>query len=81
MTNIYVTDYDNNSVTLMSLNGDVKAVYKDKTDRLHSPYGVYVHTSGLVYVVGSESNTVHELDPESGEFKVVLEKKDGLDSH
>ena len=79
MTNIYVTDWRNNSVTSMSLNGDVKAVYKDKTDKLSGPAGVYVHTSGLVYVVGHLSHTVHELDPESGEFKVILEKQDGLD--
>ena len=78
MTHIYVTDRGNNSVTLMSLNGDVIAVYKDKTNKLQMPYGLCVHKSGLVYVVGYYSKTVHELDPESGEFKVVLDGKDGL---
>ena len=79
MTNIYVADYINDSVTLMSLNGDVKAVYRNKTYSLKGPYGLCVHKSGLVYVVGGLSHTVHVLDPESGEFKIVLEKKDGLD--
>ena len=65
-----------NTVTLMTLNGDVKAVYKDNS--LQGVQGMCVHKSGLVYVVGEGSNTVHQLDPDSGEFKLLLEKKDGI---
>ena len=69
MNGVYVSDVDNNSVTLMTLDGDVKAVYKDKRQR--DPAGICVHKSGVVYVVGQGSFTVHQLDPVSGKFKLL----------
>ena len=73
---MYVIDDNQDSVVLLSLNGDVKAVYKDKG--LEKPQGICVHKSGVVYVAGSDSRTVHQLDPDSGEFKLLLDQKDGL---
>ena len=33
-----------------------------------------------MYVLGQVSNTVHQLDPNTGEFKLLLDHKDGLSS-
>ena len=60
----------------MTMHGKVKAVFQDKS--LQNPHGICVTKSGLVYVVGSGSHTVHQLDPVSGTFKLLLDKKDGL---
>ena len=78
MNSIYIVDAITCSVTLLTLGGDVKAVFKDS--RLQYPSGLYVHKSGLVYVVDHRNNTICQLDPDSGEFKLVLEQKDGLES-
>ena len=62
MTIIYVTDSGNNHVTLLSLNREVKAEYKDETNELQNPCGPCVHNSGLVYMVGRDSHTIHEFE-------------------
>ena len=31
-----------------------------------------------MHVVGYSSDTVYQLDPDSGEFRLLLDKKDGL---
>lgn len=76
MGETFVSDETVESVTRLTSNGEVKTVYKDS--ELKCPKGICVHKSSLVYVVGYVSNTVHQLDPDSGEFKTVLEQKDGI---
>ena len=58
------------------MTGDVKAVYQD--NELSHPAGIIVHKAGLVYVVGTYSHTVHQIETKSGKSKLVLSEKDGL---
>ena len=76
MSGMYVSDYEKQSVTLLTMYGDVKAVYKD--NGLKHPAGIYVHKSGLVYLAGYISNTLHQIDPHSGEFRLLLDATGGL---
>ena len=75
---MYVSDKSNNSVTSVSKQGHVKAIYKD--NGLSYPTGICTNKSGVVYVVGHDSHTVHQMDTDSGEFKLLLDHKNGLGS-
>lgn len=78
MTTAYIADYRfKGTVTLMSMEGEIKAIYEDKY--LQSPNYIYIHKSGLVYIVGCGSHTLHQFDPDKGQFKLLLERKDGLE--
>ena len=76
MTEMYVTDDTKDTITLITMNGDVKAVYQHES--VQKPRGIRVAQSDIVYVVAF--NTLHQLDPVSGTFKLLLDEKDGLDS-
>ena len=75
-TMMYVSDSNQNSVTLITLDGKVKAVYTD--DALKGLYGICVNKSGIVYVVGYGSKTLHQIVPGSDKLELLLDKKDGL---
>ena len=75
-TIIYVPDFWEHSVTLLTLNGKVKAVFKDKT--LLHPKGICVNRSGIVFVAGFSSNTVHQIVPGSDKLELLLDQNNGL---
>ncbi|XP_053401186.1 uncharacterized protein LOC128557615 [Mercenaria mercenaria] len=66
---IYLASCSKNTVTSMTLDGKIKAIYKDNA--LKSPYGVTVDSEGLVYVLSS-GNT-HQLTGDCNKIQTLLE--------
>ncbi|XP_053399921.1 uncharacterized protein LOC128557134 [Mercenaria mercenaria] len=73
---IYVSDRDNNSVTSMTFDGKVKAIYKD--NQLTAPFQLAVDREGLVYVCGRGSNNVHQLSSDLTKINILLNDKHEL---
>lgn len=73
---IYVSDYTKNTVTGLSTDGEVKAIYKER--ELQMPYGVTVDSAGNVYVCGYSSSTIHKLSADLSSGKVILDESDGI---
>jgi len=66
---LYVTDYSNNRVRVLSRGGVVSTLGMDN-EKLNSPYGIAVHSvrgrTPLVYVSSFHSNSLTCIDPNSG---------------
>ncbi|XP_053385752.1 uncharacterized protein LOC123538994 [Mercenaria mercenaria] len=75
-TTIYVSDQDRDTVTSMTFDGKVKAIYKD--DQLSQPCQLTVDESGTVYVCGVDSHNVHQLSSDLTKVKILLDKSHGI---
>ncbi|XP_060579849.1 uncharacterized protein LOC132736676 [Ruditapes philippinarum] len=65
---IYASDYDKDSVTSLTLDGHIKAIYKDKD--LNGPWGLTVDDEDNVYVSSTGNNCIHRLSPECKKLQV-----------
>jgi DNA-binding beta-propeller fold protein YncE len=72
---IYVTDVDKNSVTSMTLDGNVNAVYKDKD--LKKPGGITVDKDGYVYVYSTDTRSVHQMTADLSRVQIIIEDVSG----
>ncbi|XP_060583215.1 uncharacterized protein LOC132739517 [Ruditapes philippinarum] len=77
-TMIYVSDCDKNTVTCLTFDGKVKAIYKD--DQLKFPQQLTVDEYGSVYVCGRDSNNVHQLSHDLTKVEILLDKNHGIDT-
>ncbi|XP_045177997.2 uncharacterized protein LOC123538096 [Mercenaria mercenaria] len=75
-TTIYVSDWDRDTVTSLTFDGKVKAIYKD--DQLSEPCQLTVDESGTVYVCWAESNNVHQLSSDLTKVKILLNESHGI---
>ncbi|XP_053383814.1 protein wech-like [Mercenaria mercenaria] len=69
---LYISDSETNTVTCMTLEGKVKAIYKD--DQLTSPLHMAIDGTGLVYVCGRTSNNIHQLSSDLKKGIVLLDR-------
>ena len=71
---LYVTDYSNNRVRVLSRGGVVSTLGMDN-EKLNSPYGIAVHSvpgrTPLVYVSSFHSNNLTCITPDSGQTLVL----------
>jgi hypothetical protein len=65
---IYASDYNKDSVTSLTLDGHIKAIYKDKD--LKKPGGLTVDDEDNVYVISTGNNCIHRLSPECEKLQV-----------
>jgi sugar lactone lactonase YvrE len=65
---IYVSDFNKDSVTSLTLDGHIKAIYKDKD--LKQPWGITVDDEDNVYVCSTGNNCIHRLSPECEKLQV-----------
>jgi hypothetical protein len=75
---IYVSDWSRHTVTCLTYDGKMKAIYKD--DQLKCPQQLAVDEYGSVYVCGHDSNNVHQLSHNLTKVKILLDKNHGIDS-
>ncbi|XP_053386352.1 uncharacterized protein LOC128550733 [Mercenaria mercenaria] len=73
---IYVSDWDRHTVTSITFDGKIKAIYKD--DKLAQPSQLTVDDSGTVYVCGSASHNVHQLSSDLTKVKILLNESHGM---
>ncbi|XP_060588323.1 uncharacterized protein LOC132743775 [Ruditapes philippinarum] len=70
---IYVTDCGRQTVTCLTFDGKMKAIYKD--DRLKDPYQLAVDEYGSVYVCSRDSKNIHQLSHDLTKVKILLNKR------
>ncbi|XP_053386649.1 uncharacterized protein LOC128550836 [Mercenaria mercenaria] len=75
-TTIYVSDWSSDTVTSMTFDGKVKAIYKDV--QLSTPYQLTVDDPGSVYVCEIHSNNVHQLSSDLTKVKILLNTSHGM---
>ncbi|XP_060606589.1 uncharacterized protein LOC132758897 [Ruditapes philippinarum] len=75
-TMIYVSDWSSNTVTCLTFDGKVKAIYKD--DQLKRPQQLAVDEYESVYVCGCHSNNVHQLSHDLTKVKILLDNSHGI---
>ncbi|XP_053405429.1 uncharacterized protein LOC128558954 [Mercenaria mercenaria] len=73
---IYVSDWDKNTVTCLTFDGKIKAIYKD--NQLLGPCQLTTDELGSVYVCGRLSNNVHQLSPLLNKVKILLDGSEEL---
>lgn len=73
---IYVSDYDTNTVSKMSLRGDV--MYRCRDPDLTQPKGLAITGREQLLVCGWGSNSVHLVSPSGKKVRAVLVKRDGI---
>jgi hypothetical protein len=76
-TMIYVSDMRRHTVTCLTFDGEVAAIYID--DQLKAPHQLAVDEYGSVYVCGYDSNNVHQLSHYLTKVK-ILDKSHGIDT-
>ena len=75
-TILYVSDFKKDSVTALTLDGKVKAIYKE--DKFKGPSQVVVDWSGTVYVCCNRSCNVYQLTSGLRLVKVLLGSVEGV---
>ncbi|XP_045194841.2 uncharacterized protein LOC123550478 [Mercenaria mercenaria] len=75
-SSIYVSDKDRNTVTRLSEDGKVIAVYGGGV--LKGPRGVSIDDAGHVFVCGRASNDLCQIMVSSGKVEFLLERSQGL---
>jgi DNA-binding beta-propeller fold protein YncE len=73
---IYVSDWSSNTVTCLTFDGKVKAIFKD--DQLKRPQKLAVDEYGSVYVCGHDSNNVHQLSHDLTKVKILIDNRHGI---
>lgn len=66
---LYVSDRVNNSVTNLTLDGKVKAIYKNKDMRL--PHGIAMDRDGNVYVCNLGVGNIHQLSEDGNKIQTL----------
>lgn len=67
---IYIADYEQDTVTCMTLKGKVRAIYRNR--HLEKPLALTVDSKGFVYVSGLAR--VHELSPDLSQGRILLDR-------
>jgi hypothetical protein len=75
-TMIYISDWDKHTVTCLTFDGKVKAIYKD--DQLKTPQQIVVDEYGSVYVCGFNSYNIHQLTSGLTKVKILVDQNDRL---
>ena len=73
---IYASDAVTNTVSSITFEGKVIAVFKDS--QLSRPYELTVDESGAVFVCGQETNNVQQLSSDLTRVKTLLNENDGV---
>jgi len=73
---IYASDWKKNRVTMLDMDGNVRAVYEDAD--LRNPRHTDVDDTGMVYLCGSNSYNIHLLTPDCRKVKISLSERDGI---
>jgi hypothetical protein len=73
---IYVSDSGRYTVTCLTFDGKVKAIYKD--DQLNFPQQLAVDEYGSVYVCGYDLNNVHQLSFDLTKVKILIDNSHGI---
>ncbi|XP_052101462.1 uncharacterized protein LOC127735339 isoform X2 [Mytilus californianus] len=76
---IFVTHYNNNTVTCYKMNGDKEWQYIDQL-MIKAPLGVTVDKYNNVYVCSYGNNSVVLITPDGKQARKILEAKDGINS-
>ena len=66
---LYVSDYGNDSVTSIDLDGNVQHVYTH--DKLVNPRGMAVDREDNIYIAGYGSSSIHIISPQCTTVRVV----------
>ncbi|XP_045170863.2 uncharacterized protein LOC123533285 [Mercenaria mercenaria] len=69
---VYISDRTANTVTCMTFDGKIKAIYKD--DQLKNPLHMAVDGNGSVYVCGRQSNNIHRLSSDLKKELILLDR-------
>ena len=69
-TMIYVSDFNEDSVTCLDIGGHVQAVYKDS--RLTGPRGVVCDDVGNVYICSAGNDVIHVISRRCERGKSLL---------
>lgn len=75
-TVIYVSDYGKDCVIALTIDGEVKAIYKD--DQLKGICQLTVDRSGAVFICGHSSYNIHQLSSDLTMVKILLDKEQGI---
>ena len=75
--NIFVSDYETDTVTCMKVDGSIVYQYKD-TD-LKRPRGLYCDDGENVMVCGFNSNNIHVITSDGKKYGTLLSSQDGLE--
>ncbi|XP_053394876.1 uncharacterized protein LOC123524396 isoform X2 [Mercenaria mercenaria] len=67
--NLYISDWYNATVTSLSLDGTVKAVFSNKNTR--KPSGIIHDSEGYVYVCGRKTNNIIQLSADCKEVQIL----------
>jgi hypothetical protein len=73
---IYVTDGWRRGVTSLTMDGKVKAIYKDK--EMMFPYGITVDKYGFVYFGSLYTNNIHQLTADLSKVQVFIDGDPGI---
>jgi hypothetical protein len=75
-TLIYVSDWYKHTVTCLTIEGEVKAVFID--DQLKIPRQLAVDEYGSIYVSGAKFKNIHQLSSDLTEVQILSNKSHGL---
>ncbi|XP_052762551.1 uncharacterized protein LOC128205143 [Mya arenaria] len=75
LSTIYISDFNNDTLTLLTQEGRVLDVVKDNYN-IYDPRNVTVDSAGRVYVCGQSFNAVSRLSPETGTVTALLGGQD-----
>ena len=77
---LYVSDYDNDSLTMLSVTGQVKSVFQGQgaDKELVGPKAVFTSENDFVFLCGGDSNNIILLTNNCKNYKIILTHKDGL---
>lgn len=76
---VYVTDFETDSIVLLSLAGEKSKVFRDTTV-LNGPYGIHVGVDGHVLVCNYGNDNIYEFSADLSKHRSILTKKEGIES-
>ena len=75
---LFVSDYDNNTVTCMTMDNHVIYQYRDA--EMKGPRGLYCDSGDNILVCGQDSNNVQLITADGKKHRTLASSKDGLDA-
>jgi hypothetical protein len=73
---IYASDQYRHTLTCLTFDGKVKAIYKD--EKLKDPQQLAVDEYGSLYVCGYDSNNIHQLSCDLTKVKILIDKSHAI---
>ena len=73
---VFVSDWNNGTVTCMKVDGSIIYQYKDKD--LRGPCGLYCDDGDNILVCGHDSNNIKVITADGKNYGTVLSSQDGL---